>query len=142
LKSLEVEVTVIEEDLPQVQVGQGVDLYFDARPDVEGRGKVARIIPQRLQGDRPLYAVFISIEELPDGLAPGMTVDASIITSIREDTLRLPKSLVRARSDGTAEVEVWEDGVRQGRTVQVGLRGDSYVEILTGLSQGDQVIGE
>lgn len=142
LKSLEVEVTVIEEDLPQVQVGQSVDLYFDARPDVEGSGKVARIIPQRLSGDRPLYAVYISVEALPDGLVPGMTVDASIITDLREDALRLPKSLVRAHSDGTARVEVWEGGARHERTVQVGLRGDSYVELLVGLSEGDQVIGE
>ncbi|NIS79590.1 MAG: efflux RND transporter periplasmic adaptor subunit [Anaerolineales bacterium] len=142
LHSLEVEVTVIEEDLPQVQVGQSVVLYFDARPDVEGEGVVERVVPQRLSGDRPLYAVYISIEDLPDGLAPGMTVDASIITALREDVLRLPKSLVRARSDGTAEVGIWENGSRHERTVRVGLRGDSYVEILAGLNEGDQVIGE
>jgi HlyD family secretion protein len=142
MRSLDVEVTVIEEDLPQVQVGQDVDLYFDARPDVEGVGVVERVVPQRLLGDRPLYAAYISIEDLPEGLAPGMTVDASIITALREDVLRLPKSLLRARSDGTAEVEIWENGARQERTVRVGLRGDSYVEILAGLNQGDQVIGE
>lgn len=142
LSSLEAEVTVIEEDLPQIEVGQLVDLYFDARPDVEGIGKVERIVPKRLFGDRPLYAVYISIDELPGGLAPGMTVDASIIISRQEDVLRLPKALVRARTDGIAKVEVWLNGLREERRVQVGLRGDSYVEILSGLSEGDQVIGE
>jgi multidrug efflux pump subunit AcrA (membrane-fusion protein) len=142
LSSLEVVVTVIEEDLPQVEVGQFVDLYFDARPDVEGIGEVERIVPKRLSGDRPLYAVYISIDELPDGLAPGMTVDASIIISRREGVLRLPKALVRARSNGIAKIEVWLKGLREERTVHVGLLGDSYVEILSGLSEGVQVIGE
>ncbi len=142
LRSLEAVVTVIEEDLPQVKVGQFVDLYFDARPDVEEIGRVARIVPKRLLGDRPLYAVYISIDELPEGLAPGMTVDASIIISRQEGVLRLPKALVRARSDGLAKVEVWLNGLREERTVHTGLRGDSYVEILSGLNEGDQVIGE
>jgi RND family efflux transporter MFP subunit len=142
LSSLEVVVTVIEEDLPQVEAGQLVDLYFDARPDVEGIGEVERIVPKRLSGDRPLYAVYISIDELPEGLAPGMTVDASIIISRQESVLRLPKALVRARSDGIATVEVWLNGLREERTVHVGLRGDSYVEILSGLNEGDQVIGD
>ena len=142
LSSLEVMVTVIEEDLPQIEVGQFADLYFDARPDIQGIGEVERIVPKRLSGDRPLYAVYLSIDELPEGMAPGMTVDTSIILSRQEDVLRLPKALVRVRSDGTAKVEVWLNDLREERTVQVGLRGDSYVEILSGLSEGDQVIGE
>jgi multidrug efflux pump subunit AcrA (membrane-fusion protein) len=141
-RSLEVAVTVIEEDLPLVEIGQSVELYFDARPDVQGIGRVDRIVPQRLPGDRPLYAVYITVQELPEGLAPGMTVDASIITAIREGVLRLPKALVRARSDGTAIIEMWTNNSREERKLQAGLRGDSYVEILAGLEFGDMVIAE
>ncbi|NIM92588.1 MAG: efflux RND transporter periplasmic adaptor subunit [Anaerolineales bacterium] len=142
LSSLDVMVSVIEEDLPLVEVGQAVDLYFDARPDIEGVGHVERIVPQRLIGDRPLYAVYISIDDIPDGLYPGMTVDASIITARAENVLRLPKSLVHTQSDGTAVVEVWQMGTKQARNLTVGLRGDTYVEIHAGLVEGDQVIAE
>jgi multidrug resistance efflux pump len=45
--ALEVRVSVIEEDLPLVKVGQSADLFFDARPDATVQGRVARIIPQR-----------------------------------------------------------------------------------------------
>jgi multidrug efflux pump subunit AcrA (membrane-fusion protein) len=39
-------------------------------------------------------------------------------------------------------VEVWQDGHAQKRTIQVGLRGDVYVETLDGLREGEQVVGE
>jgi multidrug efflux pump subunit AcrA (membrane-fusion protein) len=139
---VEVAATVIEEDYPQIQIGQVVELFFDARPDVEIQGQVKRIVPQRLAGDRPLYAIYISFTPVPEGLVPGMTADASILTAIRENVLRLPKSLVRSRSDGTAMIQVWEDDQIQERLIQIGLRGDSYLEILSGLQVGDLIISE
>lgn len=141
--AVEAEVTVIEEDLPLIEVDQLVELFFDARPDATVQGRVARIVPQRESGsDRPLYPVYIALDELPEGLFPGMTVDASIIIASRSDVLQLPRALVRARSDGTAEVEVWTGSQIETRTVRVGLRGDVYVEILDGLREGEQVVGQ
>jgi len=142
ITAMEVVASVIEEDFPQIQIGQSVELFFDARPDVEILGQIERIVPKRLPGDRPLYAVQISFDQAPDGLVPGMTADASIITAIQKDVLRLPKSLVHSRSDGTARLEVWVDDHREERNVWVGLRGDSYVEILSGLQAGDLVISD
>ena len=126
-----------------VQVGQTVELFFDAQPEALVNGRVCRIVPQRQPGsDRPLYPVYIAPDELPEGLALGMTVDASIITASRSDVLRLPRTLARARSDGTAQVKVWADGQIETRTVKVGLRGDVYVEILDGLQNGELVVGQ
>ena len=139
---LEVEATVIEEDLPLVQNGQQAELFFDAQPEAQEQGFVARIVPQRLPGDRPLYPVYITIPDLPEGLVAGMTVDASIVVDSRHDVLRLPRVLVQARSDGMATVQVWTDGKAQERTVRVGLRGDVYVEILDGLAEGEKVVAQ
>jgi multidrug efflux pump subunit AcrA (membrane-fusion protein) len=140
--ALEVEATVIEEDLPLLQVGQQVELFFDAQPDAERHGWVVRIVPERLPGDRPLYPVYIAAADLPNSLLAGMTADASIIIDSRQDVLRLPRSLVRARSDGTAAVQVWTGTQIQERSIRVGLRGDTYVEILDGLQEGEQVVGQ
>lgn len=141
--AVEGRVTVIEEDLPLVKAGQPVEVFFDARPDAVKQGWVARIVPQReASSDRPLYPVYVALDELPEGLFPGMTVDVSIIIASRSDVLRLPRALVRARSDGTAQVKVWARGQIEVRTVQVGLRGDVYVEILAGLHEGEQVVGQ
>jgi HlyD family secretion protein len=140
--ALEVETSVIEEDLPLVQVGQEAELFFDARPDAELWGRVARIVPQRLPGDRPLYPVYLTVADLPEGLLAGMTVDASIVVDSRRDVLCLPRALVRARSDGTATVQVWTGSQTEERLVQTGLRGDVYVEIVAGLREGEQVVAQ
>jgi RND family efflux transporter MFP subunit len=142
LSELEVVVTIIEEDFPQIEIGQCVELFFDATPESEVFGVVDRVVPRRLPGDRPLYAVYITFDHIPDGLVAGMTADASIITASVEQVLRLPKSLVKARTGQSAKVEVWMDGYREERNVQIGLRGDRYVEILYGLQVGEQVITE
>jgi HlyD family secretion protein len=139
---LEVEATVIEEDLPLVQSGQKVELFFDAQPDAQVLGSVARVVPQRLPGDRPLYPIYITSLELPEGLVAGMTADASIVVDSRQDVLRLPRALVRARSDGTATVQLWTGSEVEERTVQVGLRGDLYIEILDGIAQGEEVVAQ
>jgi HlyD family secretion protein len=139
---LEVEATVIEEDLPLVRAGQQVEMFFDARPEAQVQGSVVRIVPERLPGDRPLYPVYITIADLPEGLLAGMTADASIVVDSRQDVLLLPRVLVGARSDGTATVQVWTDGEVKERTVQVGLRGDVYVEILDGIAEGEEVVAQ
>ncbi len=141
--AVEAQVTVIEEDLPLVEVGQPVEIFFDAVPEVTVPGRVARIVPERVAGEaRPLYQVYVALEDLPKGLLPGMTVDASIISDQRTDVLRLPRALVRASAGETAQVEVWAAGHAQKRAVQLGLRGDAYIEILDGLREGEQVVGQ
>lgn len=134
--------SVIEEDLPLVQVGQPVEIYFDAVPDGPVNGTISRIVPKRTGTDRPLYPVYISVDALPDGLLPGMTADAIIVIDRQEDVLRLPRSLVRAGDDDTATVQVWNGRSAEPRTIEIGLRGDTYVEILSGLAEGELVLGQ
>jgi HlyD family secretion protein len=137
---LEAEVTVIEEDLPLVQVGQEVVVFFDAAPEAEVRGMVARIVPQRLPGDRPVYPVYVAVANQSESLVAGMTADASIIVDSRQNVLRLPRALVRTRPDGTGTVQVWTGTGTVERQVQTGLRGDAFVEIVDGLEEGDRVV--
>ena len=71
-----------------------------------------------------------------------MTADASIIIARQTDVLRLPRAVARARTDGTAEIKVWREGQIETRNVKVGLRGDVYVQILEGLREGEEVLGQ
>ncbi len=140
----EVRTTIIEEDLSLVSIGQPTEVYFDARPDVVVAGEVSRIVPQRVVGEpRPLYHVYISLNEpLPEGVFPGMTADASLLIERADEVLRLPRALVVARSDGSATVEVWENGRFVPHDITVGLRGDVFIAVLAGLDDGDEVVGE
>ena len=141
-RALEVESTVLEEDMSSVKLDENVNLFFDANPNVSATGRVARIVPVRTTGDRLLYPIYISVDELPDGLVDGMTVDASIVVDTRSNVLRLPRELVRVRSDGTAQLRVWDGTQIEQRVIKTGLRGDSFVEVIDGLNEGDRVVAE
>jgi HlyD family secretion protein len=140
--ALEVLTNVIEEDLPLVQVGQPVEVFFDAVPEGGVEGRVARIVAQRIAGEeRPLYPVYITLDHVPGSIIAGMTADASIIIAQQTGVLRLPKALVQAHSDRKAVLEVWTGHQIERREVRAGLRGDVYVEIMAGLREGDEVVG-
>jgi RND family efflux transporter MFP subunit len=139
-KALEVIANVTEEDYPLISRGQVAEIYFDARPDVTIQGKVDRIIPIRIEGDRPRYNIYMTLNEVPDGLADGMTSDAAITIEKRAGVLCLPRSVVRASGVDEVSLKVWINPTIETRTVTIGLRGDSDVEILSGLSEGEQVV--
>ncbi len=140
-QALEIQASIVEEAYPQAKSGMKVEVFLDAFPEAPLRGTLTRIVPQRLPGDRPLYPVFIQLEQVPNGLAPGMTVDAAIQVDQRENVLRLPRAAVRAGSQDEVTVKIWQDGRELTRTIRIGLRGDLYVEILEGLQEGEEVIG-
>lgn len=141
--AVEIQVKVIEEDLPLIQVGQPVELFFDAQPVEAVPGLVSRILPQRIPGeDRPLYTVTLTPETVPPGIVAGMTADASIIIARRPAVLRLPRALVQPNSQGIAVVKVWQNGQAGPHEILVGLRGDVYVEVVAGLAEGDEIVGE
>ncbi len=139
-KALEVIANVTEEEYPLIATGQQVEVFFDARPDVTIQGKIDRIIPKRIEGDRPRYNIYIALEEVPDGLADGMTSDAAITIEKRAGVLCLPRSVVRASGVDEVSLKVWANQTIETRTVTIGLRGDSDVEIVSGLDEGEQVI--
>jgi RND family efflux transporter MFP subunit len=139
-KTLEAEVTVVEEDLPLVQRGQAAKLFFDALPQATVGGVIARIVPKRVEGDQTLYPVYITLPQIPAALVAGMTVDAQIIIQQKTGVLRLPRTAGRARGEGKAEVQVWTGLMVEKRTIQVGLRGDSYIEVISGLKEGELVV--
>jgi membrane fusion protein, macrolide-specific efflux system len=139
-KALEVMANVTQEDYPLLQAGQSVEVYFDARPDVTVQGKVERIVPKLIEGDSPTYDIFLSLDDVPDGLVDGMTADANVTIASRQDVLCLPRSVVHTSGDNSAMLQVWNGLKTETRQVTTGLRGDTSVEILSGLEEGEQVV--
>lgn len=139
-KALEVVANITEEDYPIISVGQSAEVYFDARPELTIQGKIDRIIPKRIEGDRPRYNIYITLNQVPDGLADGMTADAAITIEERVGVLCLPRSVVRASGVDEVSLKVWNGQTTETRTVTIGLRGDSDVEIISGVSEGEQVV--
>jgi RND family efflux transporter MFP subunit len=141
-QALEVQASISERDFTVVETSQATQLLFDARPEIRATGRVTRIVPERLSGGQVLYPISVTFDDLPDGLAADMSVDVAIAIADKADVLRLPRAVVRARSDNTAQVQVWANDHSEQRTVKIGLRGDRYVEIVDGLQEGDLVVSQ
>jgi RND family efflux transporter MFP subunit len=139
-QAVEVASTITEDDYPYINVGQPVSLFFDALPDDTVTGTVSRIVPLSTGGSSPLYDVYLSLDSVPARLVEGMSADGTISIAQRKDVLCLPRAVVQASANGTAVLEVWTGSQEEQRTVQVGLRGDTTVEILSGLKAGDLVV--
>lgn len=139
-KALEVKANITEDDYPLLALGMEAELYFDTRSDVTVKGRVERIVPKRIEGARPLYNIYISLSEVPDGLVDGMTSDAAVTIAKRTGVLCLPRAVVRAQGQGKTTLKLWNGAQTETREIMVGLRGDTYVEILSGLKENDQVV--
>jgi multidrug efflux pump subunit AcrA (membrane-fusion protein) len=81
LSELRVETTDLSErDVAEVAVGQPATVYIEAL-DLDVTGRVARIAPQaNVVGGDVVYTVQIELDEQPDGLRWGMTVEVTIET--------------------------------------------------------------
>jgi len=144
LSYLTVTLAVDELDIMSVSVGQKATVTADA---VEGRlfeGVVTRVgVNGTTSGGVTTYPVDVRIDET-NGLLPGMNVDIVIAVKESANTLAIPADAVargnrvlRKTADGSIG-EKAPDGYEYV-TVEIGMADDSYVEILSGLSEGDTV---
>jgi multidrug efflux pump subunit AcrA (membrane-fusion protein) len=86
------------------------------------------------------YPITIQLDNVDDSLIfPNMSATANIITDFKDNVLLIPSSALKT-SDGTTTVEILENGKKVSKSVEVGLRSDSQVEIISGINEGDEVI--
>ena len=145
LSSLTFEMSIDELDIQNVEVGQKVEVTADAFEGQTFTGTVTNVSLQSSYSNGVTnYPVTVTLDDASD-LLPGMNVDGVIILDEAEDALTIPvDSLMRGNRVYVKDDTVTEsvDGVPAGfRAVEVtvGLTNDEYVEILDGLSEGDEV---
>jgi len=85
------------------------------------------------------YETTIDFEGGPEGIRRGMTADIIIETAKKENVLIVSKRAVED-INGKKIVKVYKKGALEEREITVGLKGDEYLEVLSGLKEGDQVV--
>jgi HlyD family secretion protein len=171
-----------------VGLGQEATVTIDAAPDKTFRGRVTEIgnspiqpantQNQQQQQTATNFKVVITLDEAPEGIRPGFTCTAEIVTATRNQAVAVPiqsltvremlfdsagnlihepppsrtrdssmEPTVSAQEPPAGHVRRETEGVfviRDGRAlfvpVKVGIAGDRFFEVLSGLQPGDEVI--
>ena len=152
LSYLTMTLSVDELDIASIEVGQSVSIVADAVEDTTYTGTVTKVsVAGTSSGSATTYPVTIRIDET-DGLLPGMSVDATIELASAEDVLAIPSAalnrgdtvLVTADSPSAANGTLVESTTEDGEDyysveVTTSVSGDDYIEIVSGLQEGDTV---
>ncbi len=161
---MQVEASVDEADIGQIREAQNVNFTVDSYPDYVFKAKVRQVRQAPVETQNVVsYLVIIDVDNLDGKLLPGMTANVEIITGTKSNILRVPTNALRFRPRAEDREKVVK-GKTPGspakkedprpvlylatkdaykpvkKPVKIGLEGDEYTEILSGIKSGDKVL--
>ncbi len=135
---------IAETEIADVAAKQKARFDFDAFTEEEVyEGTVSFVSPDKTDLDGVIYfetQVYFDRNQYSDRtVRPGYSATVEIITESIE-ALSVPNQTIREREDESTYVRVLVRGKEQERDVEVGLQGEEYTEILSGLVGDEDVI--
>ena len=92
------------------------------------------------------YPVKVQLTQPPATLEAGMSADAAITVSVVKGVLAVPSAAVIASNNRNYVLMVTVDANNKRTTtrteVKVGVEGDDYTQILSGLKSGDRIMSD
>ncbi|MFN8240292.1 MAG: efflux RND transporter periplasmic adaptor subunit [Bacteroidales bacterium] len=167
LSRMEARVEVNENDIVRVKVGDTAIIEVDAFLDEKFKGIVTEIANSAkttgVSADQvtnfdvkvlvlPESYSRLATKENPNPLRPGMSATVDIRTLTKADIITVPIQSVSTRTDTTkAQASPSNENIRTllfttdgthafAKDVKTGIQDNSYIEILSGVNEGDQVI--
>jgi Cu(I)/Ag(I) efflux system membrane fusion protein len=141
LSSVWVLADVQERDLGVVRVGQAAQMKFVAFPGRTFTGKVDFVYPTMMAATRTGRVRIVMPNEngwLRESMYASVTIDTPAVAT--DKMLAVPSSAII--DSGTRQVVLIarSNGRFEPRAIQIGARGDGYVQILSGVKSGEQVV--
>jgi HlyD family secretion protein len=162
LSVIEAVMEVDETDVPEIVLGDSASIELDAFPDGVFTGRVTEIgnsairPPSESAGSGQAqtidFEVVLTLDDPPTELRPDLSATADIVTDIRQDALSIPIIALTVRNRGDIDPEaddpdepvegvfLIENDEATFRATQVGIAGQDYFEVLSGLEGGETVI--
>lgn len=139
-EGLEILIEPDEREISHLRRGLPALVVADAFPEIVMEAAVDRIDPS-VDRERATIRVYLRlISTPPEGLLPDMTVSADIELRREKQATVVPTRAIRGRAQVQPFVLVIDDGRATRRDVQIGLRSDEFIEIVEGLSKGEEII--
>lgn len=157
LKDMRVIADIDEADIGEVKEGKNVKFTVDAFPNDTFEGVVTQVRQEATTTNNVVtYEVVISAPNADLKLKPGLTANVTIFTAEKNNVLSVPSKALRYTptvetigkkykiQDCNGKNKVWtlEGNVLKAHAVQIGISDVSHTEIISGISNGVQVITE
>ena len=154
LSRKQIRAKVDETDIGSVRVGQKATFTVDTFPKSTFTATVSKISQTDVTNSWETstsssssssvsvvyYYVTLDVDD-PDGvLLPGMTAQVEVTTSDRPGVIALPIAALKTNAKGAYVLVMQPDGSQVEQSVTTGIYSDEYVEIIDGLSEGDEVV--
>lgn len=143
---MEIEVDIPEEDIHGIDVGAEVSFRPTAFSNQDVRGKITEIEGQEIERDGSIYfRAHASINGMGSGsklqLRSGMTGDLVVATRETGKIILIPKRFIDSR-DGRNFVQVIsaDTGSVREKVIETGMEQGEDIEVLSGISVGEQII--
>ena len=155
LSKKQIKAKVDETDIGNIRIGQEATFTVDAFTDKKFTARVSKISQTDVTNSWDTssssssassstsviyYYVTLDVDDPENLLLPAMTARVVINTADRNDALVVPLSTLKTDAAGSYVLVLQEDGTQETRYVETGIYSDEYVEILSGLSEGERVV--
>ncbi|MDE0478603.1 MAG: HlyD family efflux transporter periplasmic adaptor subunit [Gammaproteobacteria bacterium] len=145
MREMAVSVDIHESAVQRVAAGQPAVILIDAYPDVRLTGEVIKVAVVAdsansfMNPDLKVYPSQVRIDGTHDWLRPGMSAQVEILVASHEDVIYVPVQAVNYF--GTDQVVyVRRGGSIERRVIEVGDFSDSFIEVVSGLEEGEEVL--
>ena len=129
---------VPEREFRQIAAGQPVNIEVDALTGSHVVATVTRVSPV-VDPETGTFKITIELDGFSQGIKPGMFGRMSIVYDKHENVLQVPRSAIIETANDTF-VFVVEDDIGIRKPVEIGFSSKGMVEIVSGLSDGENVI--
>jgi HlyD family secretion protein len=141
---MKVEIKIHETWVDKIQPGQQARITISAFPDKAFTGKVLKKAPladpeEWLNPDLKVYSTDVSIDGTHEFLKTGMTAKVEVIIEELKNVISVPVQAVVNRN-GKKICYVISSKEPKQHEVETGLFNDNFVEIKSGLAEGERVL--
>ena len=147
---------VDETDIGNIRIGQSATFSVDAFTDKTFTARVSKISQTDVTNSWDTsssssssaassasviyYYVTLDVDDPDNLLLPAMTARVVIDTADKDNALVVPLSVLKTDAAGAYVLVLNDDGTQEQRYVETGIYSDEYVEILSGLSEGERIV--
>lgn len=145
ISKLKVDIKIQEANIGQVRPSQVAYVVLDTFPDQRHKAYVSKVgvVPEASSrwggSDMKMYATEVRILDAVEGAKPGVSAQVEIITTNLTDVVTVPSQSVTTQKEKTV-VYKRNGGEAVPVEVKLGVFDDKYIQIVSGVEPGDQVL--